>query len=1120
MPSLVKIGFKPNWIPSLNPAWYDISDRLLAGSMPQIRLGVQRREDPTILTHGEVSFAFTDFDNVFSDLFDLDKIQGTDLANLRAPLIHMGEVQVLEQVRPDFPWRVLFYGLVSQRSVRLNSTDGTAQFTAFSPGKNLEAGSAERVHRFSSIVGPAPYVLFGFSIEHPVAPPGETLATGNAYINNGSDVLDGNLTLYAVELRIGNTIGIGGTYATITEISNNGLAKISSPWGGPTIPFPGQPLLYSGQNDAYFRLIGAGASALKFFPGDTFKVIAPVDPLLLQPGAATVSLAENEALEILSTTPSGDDLLIRVTELVPDLPLFAGQAMMQILTPWYHGLRYSVLLQLLLDEVNAALLAAGYPAGMQLVQDSIDALLPTPFVDLIDQNELVFPSTGITWAVDGGARALLQASGAAGQKKPDILLDPALAERAMATCTADTTFSFTAGVGACAGVPGGSFPSIDTGNPNVYANPALQLAGQSPPPDRTLIPQVGQDLFQYGVTGAGTSRISERWQMTPSAYSRALPTTLASAYRLESIDCAYHKGVSSPPDCLPTDRNTVGYVLGLYTTVDNGVTWALSSQSVQRDEIFVAGEELIIPIETFSQGGLQVFQLGPASFLYLLTDGGRLKAHWALQATDTATPAALVALFNAAAGQMQDGAVRATNAGNRSGAVFTGADVIYFEDRPRHTSVGMRTGAGITIPTSPSVAVTGVGTRFLRDFAPGDVIFVPSIASPNPNRFTVLSVTSDTALTLLSANTGPAYGGSYQIEKQPASVRLWWWDGAQMRVGSMVGFPALNGADFANAMVDQGRQHLCVVMGSLIYRFAFTFAAGVLTATATDAFPLDTINYNTLIPPSSHAAAAAWLTGPVDALQGDPSQQVDFNAANDALLVGTTEADYILSDAYGGIIKIADFEGMSCAEAYSGLLQLAQMFIVSGADQTSLPSPGGYIPIPTVFVLHRDRTGNIAFDLTTFPVTADSEPWIIQYASIQVNNSKYNIPAGAADQDAPQVVVNDQQFTFAGQLYKVLAARFGGGNVLPIDNRFIFTVSAAKLIANNFAFEFLIPRPSARIKVKDPYFVFGGATLSPLQLVKYLARTLTPYAPAVVLTGRVLTVTQNLADDVIDLEIA
>lgn len=1138
MPTLLKVALRPNWLPSLSPGWFDVSDRLMADAQPTIRLGVQRREDPTILTHGEVSFTFEDFDGFFGPIFDLAKIQGSDPSSLRAPLIHMGELLVLQQDRPNGQWRVNYF-LISQRGVKRDTTAGFCQLVGFNPGKNLDCGNAERVHRFSSIVGPPPWVLFGYSIGHPAAAPGiQTLTPsvpGNPIPLVGTsptgapwpaDQIRGNLTLFTRDLRIGNTITINGVSATIKSVDNDGQITLSSAWGGvDTAGAFTAFMFFSGQSDSWFRLVGPGATALPFFVGDTFHVIAPVDPALFPPGGTTTPLLSDD-LVIKATVASGPDLLIQTTNPVPGLSLFPGQANMEMLAPWYRGKRYSELLQLLLDEVNAALTAAGYTAGMQLVQDAIDALLPTPFVDLIDENGLVFPSTGIAWAADGAGRAMLQASGSAGQKKPDILQDTVAAERTMSACAASSTFTFPAGTGFCLGTPGGSFPSIDTGKPNRYPNPALSLVTQSPPPDRTLIPQIGPDLFQYGSPSGNLSRISVRWTPSPSLFTRALPTTLASAYRLESLDCTYSRGIPNPPDCDPDTRNTVGYTLGRYTTVDNGVTWTPVSSSVQLDTIFTQAEEFVAPINAFAQGGIQVFRLGPGQFLYLLTDGGRMKASWFLGPTDAEEAGPIVAGL----AQFTDGTTRATNAGNRSGAVFDGANVFYFEDRATSVAVGMKTAAGgITIPTSPSVAVTGVGTRFQRDFAPGDVIFVPNLlGGVNPVRFTVLSVTSDTALTLSSANTGPAYTGSYQIEKQAAPTRLWWWNGAAMVIGTLVGFPSLNGADFANAMIDTVRQHLYIVSGHAIFRVVYTFAAGTLTATQVDSFPLDQVNYDTLGGAVSHVGAAAWLAGPVDALQGPVGSQANFPGAHDAVLIGTINTDYILSDAYGGVIQIADFTGLSCAAAYGLLLQFAQMFIISGADQALLPTAaiGGYNPVPTVFVRHRNPGVAVDFDLSSLAVTANSEPWILQYTDIRVFNSLYNIPPGAND-DIPVVIHNDRSFTFLGVLYKVAAARFAGSDArfgktsaLEMDNRFLFTTSACKLLANVSAFEFLIPRPSARIKVKDPFILFDAGAILPLQVVKYLSRPPSPYLPAQTLVGRVLTITQSIADDVLDLEIA
>jgi hypothetical protein len=105
-------------------------------------------------------------------------------------------------------------------------------------------------------------------------------------------------------------------------------------------------------------------------------------------------------------------------------------------------------------------------------------------------------------------------------------------------------------------------------------------------------------------------------------------------------------------------------------------------------------------------------------------------------------------------------------------------------------------------------------------------------------------------------------------------------------------------------------------------------------------------------------------------------------------------------------------------------------------------------------------------------------------------------------------------------LYQVVSLRYAGVGQLAIKNPFVFTRSMMKLIANLAAYEFLIPRPSARIKVRDPFSVYNNQPLKVLDIVTYLARGVDAYAGPVSATGRILSVNYSLKDDTIDLEIA
>lgn len=1120
-----QVQVKPNWRPDLNPTWHDLSGRILIGGGLMVSEGIERREDPTLLTYDDVTLQFNNSDGALDDLFSLANIVGTDPTTARAPLLHMGLVKFFRREDARSDWEVLLVGLIDPTQVRYNPAVGVLMVTVFSIAKLLEHGNAERAHRFAYIYPgglPQPYVLTGYDLGHPAAPPGNQTLTpsvpGNPIPLVGTsptgapwpaNQIRGNLTLFTRDLRVGNTITINGVSATILTVDNDGQITLSSNWGGVDTAGAFTAFMYfSGQSDSVFRLsrdvvhfpAGPEPATLQFYAGDKFKAVARVLPAdYLE--AMTLTELESTEIVVKSATPNGNDLLITSVDPVPGLSLYKGQASMQLLTPWFRGRQLIVLLQALVAEVNASTIAAGSSEVLQIALDSLSGALGTSFVDLIDLLNLTFPSTGIAWAGDAGGptgRVLLQGSSGAGRRKPDILLDPASADRTFGNCAVSTGFNIGPGG------PGGlvtRYTSPDLGKPNIYPNPALQFAGALPPPDRTVIPEIGPE-FHAGASLSG--KMTARWTLVPSSYA-AVGTK--SAYRLESND------VVAPITAGPlagTTRNVIGYVLGLYTTVDNGHTWTLSSQSIQRENRDDPNGNSVL-FNQFAQGALQLFPVG-GGFLYLLTDGGRMKPLWFLGATDTQTPAAIVAGLV----EFVDGATHATNASNRSGAVFDGVNVFYFEDQ----GAGQGAGPGTISMAGGSATVNGAGgSRFQRDLQPGDVLLDLANGAPAIQTITVLSIASDTVLTATAINGGGGVGADpYQIIKQASPPRFWWWNGAAMVLGTLVGFPNLAGADFAHAMVDRNRQHIYITADKTLYRIAYTFGAGTLTATNVLASPIDTQNYNPNVA-SDHVGALAWLAGPVDIQQGNPGELVDYQISGDAIIVGTTAANYIFSDAFGGVIQIADFTGLSCAEAIKLLAQFPYCVVTSGPDQEQVANPGDYYPQLIVRVRRRQNPAAPPRDLTLFAVNSATEPWIIQYTYVSARNTSANIPAGASD-TPPKEVRNDGTFTFFGVTYTPTVVRYAGANPLQFDTPFVFTLSLLKVMANAYAQEMLIPRIGGKARVLNPHSVNGAAPLRALENARYLTRMPDIYRAAQSATGRIIRAKKHVDDNMVDLEIA
>lgn len=151
------------------------------------------------------------------------------------------------------------------------------------------------------------------------------------------------------------------------------------------------------------------------------------------------------------------------------------------------------------------------------------------------------------------------------------------------------------------------------------------------------------------------------------------------------------------------------------------------------------------------------------------------------------------------------------------------------------------------------------------------------------------------------------------------------------------------------------------------------------------------------------------------------------------------------------------------------------------------------------------------YNLAQYCISVQSTLWMLQYSSVRVTNSK---------QPVPVTVTNDKTFSRFGNNYQVLTARNAGAQALDIDNPFVFSKSLMKYMANAFAFELMIPRPSSTVNMVDPYGVDGTTTIDPLQQVVYLFRPKSYAGPAVTATGRIMRVTQNFIDSVLEVEIA
>lgn len=1023
-----RLRIKPNWRPALSPAWADETNRLAMSTGLELSLGIERREDPTLLTYGDATLQLFNGSYYFDSLFDLDKITGTVLSALRAPLVHHGEVLICRRrTGSSGNYDVAYYGLIDPTQVRYDTVNARCLITAFDPAKLLEKGNAERVHRFSTIVGPKPYVILGYDLIHPAVPPGETAVS-----------------------------------------------------------------------DRWWRLVGAGTAGLQFFKNDRFMAIQHVSSW--SEGMETNDLGGSEWI-VQQVIKSGADLYIEAInangDVAEGLALAAGQAHLEHLNPWYHNMRLKPLLQLCLDEVNAAIIAAGATQSLVLSMETLGPELTASAVDLIDGANLPAPATAAGWYKDGVNRALAWASGSTGRKKNDVLQDAASVERPFNSWGANT-----APVG---------FTSPDKGLPLTYANPLPDLRGTNY--DIADVPEMFLQLhhLESNLGGARFAKISTHGALALPSYASAAATAKW-AYRLEAVDTARLTQPANP-NLDPFWRVRRGYVLGLYTKANCTHTgtsaepaWGLSG-SLGSDNTLTSPAWNVVPDpvpDAEGQGSLRMFDLGGGNFLYVLVDAGRQRARWAKRATDHETPANLITDFNTA------GHLIAEAVGKRSAAVGDGTNIFFLWDRATPSRVN-----GLVTVTSASTAVTGNGTRFLAEVLPGDTIIVNGVSA------TVLSVTSDTALTL-TAN----WGGATQVDTQwtrtiaGATMGLYYWNGTTFATGTLSGMPNLTGADWINAVFDTGRSQLYVTQGGTLWRLTYTFAAGTMTITSAVSAVVDTpnflpgddlaviANYQTKTRPGANA----WLAGPVDVVQGPGGETVNYPAAADALLVVTQSVPYIYSDQYGGVIAEANFDELSCSTAMRQLAQIPGMVVTAGADLDTVADPSTYTPVPTIKIKRRQFAGATPRDVTGYAIDCKDQPWIIQYGSIVCVNPK-NSKLGSMQ--------NQTTFRFNGSNYTVTATRYAGAAQLKIENPFFGTRSQMQVTANTYAAEILVPRVSGDVTIWDPHQAGAALPIRPLEYVTFLRRGKDHYISSpITTTARVLRAKMRLDDDTLVLTCA
>lgn len=988
MPFLWSLGIKPNWAPSFSPAWMDITSTIDLQALSSITIASGRSEDALVATASDLSLTCSNAAGEFDSLFDASKILGGALPpvngeSLRVPVAHYGEILLCRRATHLPLWQVIGYAFVDPVSVKFDRQARTCTFTAYAPGKLLEVGNSEHVHRFWALVPARPFVvpvdpITGHgAVEHPAQPNGVALDT------------DGN-----------------------PNATQDDWWRI---FGGA---------------DPFVYIAGNPATVVPLLAGDQFQVVRAVVIGGWIEGMQTVQIV-NKTFTVANVVTVGADLFFQTTEVASDPALytFGYTAAIELLDPWYRSRDWKALIDgsdgnpnCLKNVANAALAALDVSDTIAFYFAPSLPLLPATsqlFAQPIYQPDVVPGCAGVSYAHWGATPTLFHQRYAGGASpvtgKPDIL-----AADEAGTAAAASTYS----PGAFSGYTAGP---DDTKSVRLLSSSINDQLDAAAPPDYQAndIPLAGQDLHQFKEPEIATGKLydSTHWCRAPSSYrSGSEPKRY---YRI------YARGryVGGAP------MFRKGIEITEVTTPDTGATWTIVSNSRNFPASSYPDDTTATPTSSrSSRPSIKVFELDPTHFLYVWVDPIKWESYCHESATDDVAAGTLIVAAPFIAGGANDSPILSSSA-------------VHWPDG---------SASGVTLFFSDRADRSGVDVYY---YAPG----------PTWTLATVVDL-------------------------------------------SGLGLPkSLLGADWINAVADSSRSpvRLYVMVGKVLYAMHVSFAAGTLTISEAQAVPIDQVNYDLNIESVSEAMsnpnAIAWLTCPVtQAFAGEP----DYSASSDALIVGTSNAVYIVSNTAANIVDIADFTGLSVAAALAKLVVIRDYLVLTAADQAFVADPDAYTPVPTVSFYARLETvkrlndrGEDILDLTALTESVNSGTWLQNYQSVQVQNSKLKVgPAFSSN------TLTDLD----GNTFTINASQNAASAALNIDNPFLTTVSFAQLLANLYAQEFVVPRLGANIVIRSPYAQGLGYTILPGLLVKYLLRPPDSINSRVEAVGRILTIDYGL----------